>query len=79
MSKKVSIGTRPSAASKTADPESWVQDRRAGQGAPVAKPPMKRLTIDLPAELHARLKAQCALRGVKMVDEIRSILEDRLK
>jgi len=39
---------------------------------------MKRLTIDLPAELHARLKAECAIRGVKMADEIRSILADRL-
>lgn len=80
MSKKVSIGTRPSAAGKPADSESWVQDRGAGQkAAPAAKASIKRLTIDLPAELHAKLKAQCALRGIKMVDEIRTILEERLK
>ena len=79
MRKNVSIGTRPSAAGKTTDPESWVQDRGAGQGAPAAKPPVKRLTIDLPAELHAKLKAQCAMRGVKMVDEIRTILQEKLK
>jgi hypothetical protein len=37
--------------------------------------PMKRLTLDIPEELHARIKSQCALRRTKMVDEIRAILE----
>jgi hypothetical protein len=36
---------------------------------------MKRLTIDVPASLHARIKSQCALRGVKMADEVRGLLE----
>jgi hypothetical protein len=36
---------------------------------------MKRLTLDLPASLHTRIKATCAIRGVKMVDEIRQLLE----
>jgi plasmid stability protein len=40
---------------------------------------MKRLTIDLPADIHARLKAQCAMRGTKMVDEIRHAVEEMLK
>ena len=30
---------------------------------------MKRLTIDVPAKLHARIKSQCALKGVNMADE----------
>lgn len=79
MSKKVSFGSRPTGGGKPADADSWVANREAGEGAIVAKPPMKRLTIDLPADVHARLKAQCAMRGVKMVDEIRAILEERLK
>ena len=36
---------------------------------------MTRLTIDVPASLHARIKSQCALRGVKMADEVRELLE----
>ena len=36
---------------------------------------MKRLTIDVPASLHARIKSQCALRGAKMADEVRELLE----
>lgn len=37
--------------------------------------PFKRLTIDIPEELHARIKSQCALRRTKMADEIRALLE----
>jgi hypothetical protein len=33
-----------------------------------------RLTLDIPTELHAQIKAKCALRGVKMVDAITEIL-----
>lgn len=36
---------------------------------------LKRLTIDIPAVLHARIKSQCALRGIKMAEEIRLLLE----
>lgn len=36
---------------------------------------MKRLTIDITDNLHRRIKATCANRGTKMVDEIRIILE----
>ena len=32
---------------------------------------MKRLTIDITDNLHRRIKATCANRGTKMVDEIR--------
>ena len=38
---------------------------------------MKRLTIDIPASLHSRIKSQCALQGSKMADEIRLLLEER--
>ena len=36
---------------------------------------MKRLTIDIPRSLHTRIKAACALRGSKMADEIRVLLD----
>lgn len=38
-------------------------------------PTMKRLTIDVPESLHAQIKSRCALKGVKMADEIRGLLE----
>jgi hypothetical protein len=36
---------------------------------------MKRFTIDVPVELHARVKMACARRGKIMADEIRRLLE----
>lgn len=76
MTKKVSFGARQVGAGKP-DANSWVANREAK--AKPEKQPMKRLTIDLPAEVHARLKAQCAMRGVKMSDEIRAFVEEKLK
>lgn len=77
MSKKVAFGARPTGGGKPADADGWVSDR-VTEAAPV-RPPMKRLTVDLPADVHARLKAHCAMRGVKMVDEIRAFVEEKLK
>jgi hypothetical protein len=75
MTKKVTFGR---AAPKTAD--DWVAaapPEEAPELLPKAEPaePMKRLTIDVPRSLHSRIKAACALRGSKMVDEIRVLLE----
>ena len=36
---------------------------------------MARLTIDLPPELHAKFKATCALKGTRMIDEVRRFIE----
>jgi hypothetical protein len=36
---------------------------------------MKRFTIDVPQDLHARVKIACAQRGLNMADELRRILE----
>jgi hypothetical protein len=68
MSKKVSFGPKPGVARADASKaDEWVNSRD-----PEA---MKRLTIDVPASLHARIKSQCAIRGVKMADEVRELLE----
>ena len=72
MTKKVSFGTQPTA--KVAPPASadqWVADRTTEGN--------KRLTLDLPVSLHTRIKVTCAVRGVKMVDEIRQLLEQHFK
>jgi len=57
--------------------EAWVQTRDAECETPVLEPAeaMKRFTIDVPVSLHTRIKTQCAMRGVKMADVLREILE----
>ncbi|TDX22956.1 plasmid segregation centromere-binding protein ParG [Modicisalibacter xianhensis] len=71
-SKKVPLGGKPTAKRTVQDPaaDAWVSTRSEEE-------PMKRLTIDIPARLHAQLKADCAMRGRKMADEIRDLLADK--
>jgi hypothetical protein len=40
--------------------------------------PMKRLTVDVPANLYHRLSAVCAHRELKMADVVRDMLEREL-
>lgn len=65
--KKIALGLKPTA-KPTAD--AWVENR----AAPDAPEPMKRLTIDVPESLHRAIKAQCAMRGTKIADEVRELL-----
>lgn len=70
MSKKISIGTKPSPkVSSPAAADAWVANRDAGEAEPI-----KRLTIDIPESLHRAIKAQCAMRGSKIADEVRELL-----
>lgn len=76
MSKKVTIGPRPSiAAAPPAEADAWV-----GAGAEKTAEPraadvkMKRLTIDIPEGLHRAIKSQCVMRGTKIADEVRDLL-----
>lgn len=74
MTKKVAFGTKPApAAAPAISPDEWVESRAT---EPAGAERIKRLTIDIPASLHVRIKAQCALRGTKMADEIRALLEE---
>lgn len=76
MSKKVRIGSRPTI-NKAAD--AWVESR-VGEGAETEKTvKMKRLTIDIPEPLHRAIKSQCALRGTKIADEVREILQQKYR
>jgi hypothetical protein len=75
MSKKVSITPRPS----TRQADAWVNAEIATATAPAAPTAaqaddMKRLTIDIPASLHRRVKAACASDGLKMADVVRELL-----
>jgi hypothetical protein len=73
MTKKVSFGAKPRSR-KATTPDEWV----AGKGTERdegEKVETTRFTIDIPTDLHARIKSQCALRKVKMRDEIQALLE----
>jgi hypothetical protein len=65
--KKVAISGKPRQGSD-GQADAWVRNRNGVQ-------PTKRLTIDLPASLHARVKAGCALRGIPIKDVVREFLE----
>jgi predicted DNA binding CopG/RHH family protein len=81
--KKVAFNTPRKVAATDAD--EWVQNSRqsdteattalatASSSSPAEA--MKRFTIDVPNELHRRIKTQCAMRGAKMADVLREILE----
>lgn len=64
--KKVSFGTQPPP-KPAVTPDNWVEGK-AEEGT-------KRLTIDLPASLHKRVKIGCATREVKIADLVREFFE----
>lgn len=58
----------------------FVSRGEAAQAAAVAagaKEPTARLSLDIPAELHARFKAACARSRVKMTAELLGFIERR--
>jgi len=59
---------------KPATPDDWVRNAPA-PSAPTAQQPTKRFTIDVPLELHSRIKVACAERGLKMADVLRDLRE----
>lgn len=71
MTKKIAIGTKPTKPAP-AGADAWVESRDASEPEK-----MKRLTIDIPESLHRRIKAQCAMRGTKIADEVRELLNQK--
>jgi hypothetical protein len=69
--KKITIGSKPTAKSAPSSPDEWVKSKQG------AAEPTKRLTIDIPFTLHARVKSQCALQNLQMADVIREMLDHR--
>src|SRR5579872_4782946 len=79
--KKVDFSVRPRAAKESLppDPDQWV---RGGEGAEAAPPkpqpdtgPQKRLTLNLPADLHTAFKVRCAVKGETIQDRVRVLIE----
>ncbi len=67
MTKRISFKTQPRNKNNQEkfDPDRWVNNKR----------PQKRFTIDIPLELHTRIKTICASKGVKMREEVIVALE----
>ena len=76
MSKKVTFGASPRAA-KTVTPDDWVKQGAINEVESKAAPSQEttRFTIDIPSDLHAQIKSYCALKKVKMREEIIGLLE----
>ncbi len=69
----VNWGTRPS--KKTATPtEASALDKFVN---PESNKSSKRLNAQIPADLHARIKAQCAMEGRDMTEVLIELLEAR--
>jgi hypothetical protein len=73
MTKKVTFGAKPRTR-KAATPDEWVAGART-ESVEAERVETTRFTIDIPTDLHARIKSQCALRKVKMREEIQALLE----
>ena len=78
MSKSVSFARPARKAQPAAD--DWVSGAGGEAPTPAPKPakqavPMKRLTLDIPEELHRRVKSGCAARGEKIADVVRRYLD----
>lgn len=76
MSKKISFGTNPRMNVKAEDlADEWVTKGKVETSLPESIE-ITRFTIDIPSALHRRIKSYCALRGVKMKEEIQVLLEN---
>jgi hypothetical protein len=55
----------------------WVGDVGVSPERPAQPVRMKRFTLDVPEDLHRRIKSECANEGLKMADVLREMLETR--
>jgi hypothetical protein len=69
MSKKVAITAKPENA-KAQTAEEWIAKRNDGSR-------MKRLTVDVPENIHRRFKARVAEKGTTMAEEILRFLQEQ--
>lgn len=72
--KKVSFenkSKKKETASTEFNPDEWVSTGDNTEDVPTI-----RFTIDIPTELHTRIKAQCAANRVKMKEAIQELLEN---
>lgn len=75
--KKVSLGRKPEKPEAPTDLEEWVTSRENVQTEQPKENQtvrLKRLTLDIPEDLHRAIKRQALESGVTMADLLRSLL-----
>jgi hypothetical protein len=87
MAKQVTFASNPRNKPAPEDLDAFVHGGRPPQPetttsevqppAPPPKVPMKRLTFDIPADLHKRMKLACVQEGRDMAVVVREMLEAR--
>lgn len=72
--KKVTFGAKPT--SKPANLDQWVGTEPSVEKTTTEpeKIKMKRLTFDIPEDMHRQLKMYCVQNGVQMADELRKLI-----
>ncbi len=77
--KKVDFSVRPRAAKEglPATPDQWVRGEQADDAGPQTTDtgPQKRLTLNLPTDLHTAFKGRCVFEGVTIQDKVRLLIE----
>ncbi len=79
MSKKILVPTKPQSANPLASAADWIgrQETPPPAAQEGSAEPLVRLTFDIPASLHRRIKMAHAQKGIKrMATELRRILEE---
>jgi hypothetical protein len=54
-------------------PDQWVKEKAKEPGQEV-----KRVTVDLPIEIHQKLKIRCVMERVNIADMVRKWIEEKL-
>lgn len=73
--KKVNIDLKPGTPDSPTEVEQWVNHRAVPADKEQSAPVMKRLTLDIPIDLHRAIKRRAVEEGVTMADLLRSLLE----
>lgn len=89
MAKSVTFNPNPRQKPDPADLDAFVLGRGGEGGRPEPQPtpppepetpalkvPMKRLTFDIDAALHRRIRISCVERGIDMAEDLRRILAE---
>ena len=75
MNKKITIPSKPDVNKNTNNADLWIKERTTYEQK--KEPNNKRLTIDLPFDLHNKIKTYCSSNGTQMSSEIRKLLFDK--
>jgi hypothetical protein len=77
--KRVDFSVRPRTVKEElpSNADQWVREGKGANEKPqkVDEGPQKRLTLNLPTELHTAFKAKCVIKGVTIQDRVRLLIE----